>query len=48
MKKPEKRATKRDKQPLKDLSVKAASSVRGGAVSGRLKWSNIELKRGIG
>ena len=47
MKKQEKRATKRDRQPLKDLSVKAASSVRGGAVSGRLKYPNIVLKRGI-
>jgi hypothetical protein len=47
MKKQEKRATKRDKKPLKDLPAKAASSVRGGAVSGRLKWSDIELKRGV-
>ena len=50
MKKQEKRAPKRDKRPIKDLPAKAASAVRGGAeaaVSGRLKWSDIELKRGV-
>ena len=47
MKKPEKRATKRKKQPVKDLPAKAASAVRGGAVSGLRKWGDIELKRGV-
>lgn len=50
MKKQEKRARKRNKQPLKNLPAKAASAVRGGAesaVSGKLKWSDIELKRGV-
>ena len=46
MKKQEKRVTKRNKQPVKDLPAKAASAVRGGAVSGARKWSDIELKRG--
>ena len=50
MKKQDKRAKKRKKQPLKNLPARAASAVRGGAeaaVSGRLKWSDIELKRGV-
>jgi hypothetical protein len=49
MKKKEKRATKRNKQSLKDLRAKAASPVKGGAgtVSGTLKWGDIELKRGV-
>ena len=47
MKKQDKRATKRKKQPVKDLPAKAASTVRGGAVLGRTKWADIELKRGI-
>jgi hypothetical protein len=47
MKKQEKRATKRNKQPLKDLRAKAAPAVRGGAgtVTGTTKWGDIELKR---
>ena len=47
MKKKEKSAPKRNKKPLKDLPAKRASSVKGGAVSGNLKWGDIELKRGI-
>jgi hypothetical protein len=49
MKKQKKRATKRHKQPLKDLRAKAAPAVRGGAdaVTGKLKWGDIELKRGV-
>jgi len=48
MKKQDKRATKRKKQPLKDLRAKTASPVRGGAVAtfGRLKYGDIELKSG--
>ena len=47
MKKQEKRATKRNKQPLKDLPAKAAAAVRGGAVSGHTKWGDVVIKRGI-
>lgn len=32
--------------PPKSLSAAYARSVKGG-VAGRLKWSNIELKRGV-
>ena len=45
MKKRQKQATKRDKkQPLKDLSAKNASAVKGGALPGAKKWSDITLK----
>jgi hypothetical protein len=48
MKKREKRATKRTKQPLKELSARTASTVNGGAIAtipGTTKWGDITLKR---
>ena len=48
MKKREKRTTKRSKQPLKELSAKTASTVKGGAIAkipGTTKWGDITLKR---
>jgi hypothetical protein len=46
MKKQDKQATKRNKKrPTKDLSPKAASAVKGGAVAGQQKWTDITLKQ---
>jgi hypothetical protein len=47
MKKREKRVTTRSKRPLKELSAKTASTVKGGAIAkipGTTKWSDITLK----